>query len=78
MPKIVSYPTIDGRQYQRLAARPGPKPLPAELKRQRPGITLDPFVIETGRRQAAKLGVSFSRYIEQLIYDDCIHTKSVE
>jgi hypothetical protein len=76
MPRITQYPTIDGSFYPHSCLKPGPKLLPKELKRRRVDITLDPFAIKLATEKAAAAGLNFSRYLEKLIYDDCIHTQS--
>jgi hypothetical protein len=76
MPRITRYPTIEGSFYPHSGLKPGPKPLPKELKRRRVDITLDPFAIKLATEKAAVEGLSFSRYLEKLIYDDCIHIQS--
>jgi hypothetical protein len=76
MSRITRYPTIDGTFYTHHCAKPGPKPLPTALKRRRVDITLDPIAIKLAREEAKMEEVSFSRYLEKLIYDDCIHTQS--
>lgn len=73
MPRITRYPTLDGSFYTHRCAKPGPKPLPPPLKRQHVDITLNPFALKLAREKAEAAGLSFSRYLEQLIYDDCIH-----
>ncbi len=77
MPRITKYPTLDGRFYLHHCQKPGPKPLPKELKRRCVDITLDPLAIRVGTEKAEAEGLSFSRYVEKLIYDDCIHIQSV-
>ena len=61
---------------EKLVPKPGPKPLPPALKGRRVDITLDPWVIKLAREKAAAEGMSFSQYLEKLIYDDCIHIQS--
>jgi hypothetical protein len=77
MPRITKYPAIDGSFYIHHCQKPGPKPLPKALKRRRVDITLSPFAIKAATEKADAEGLSFSRYVEKLIYDDCIHIQSV-
>jgi hypothetical protein len=76
MPRITQYPTIDGSFYPHFGLKPGPKPLPKALTRRRVDITFDPFAIKLAIEKAAAAGLSFSRYLEKLIYDDCRHIQS--
>lgn len=77
MPRIIQYPTVNGDTVRRVCAKPGQKPLPESQKRRRIDVTLAPSAIKRGQAQAAEMGLSFSRYIEFLIYADCMCIESV-
>jgi hypothetical protein len=77
MPRIISYPTVSGGAVRRVCAKSGPKPLPDGQKRRRVDVTLAPSAIKRGQAQATEMGLSFSRYVEFLIYADCMCIESV-
>jgi len=70
--------TISGQAIRLCYKRPGPKPLPADLKKRRVNIALAPHWHETGKRIAAEKDNSFSAYVERLIYADSLCNESVE
>ena len=74
---VILYPTINGKFYVHRCIKPGPKPLRRELKKRRVNIALSPHWHEKGKRMAAEKGLSFSRYLELLIYADSLHNESV-
>lgn len=68
--------TISGKTIRLTAKKPGPKPLPPEIKKQRVNICLVPHWHKTGKALAEKQGVSFSYYVECLIYKDSLCNES--
>lgn len=68
--------TVTGRTIRRRHATPGPKPLPPEVLRRRINISLAPHWHDTGKRLAEESGLPFSRYIENLIYQDSVCKES--
>jgi len=68
--------TVNGHIIHRRQVKPGPKPLPPEIKRRRVNISLDPFWHERGKRLAAEKGISLSKYLEELVYQDYLHKES--
>jgi hypothetical protein len=75
--RIVCYPTITGKLYVHHCIKPEPKLLPPELKKRRVNIALFSNWHEKGKQMAAEKGLSFSRYMELLIYADSLHNESV-
>jgi hypothetical protein len=75
--RVILYPTITGKFYVYHCLKQGPKPLPPELKKRRVNIALSPHWHEKGKQMAAEKGLSFSRYMELLIYADSLHNESV-
>jgi hypothetical protein len=69
--------TVSGRTIQLNYRKPGPKPLPLGLKKQRVNVSLSPHWHEIGRRIVAEKELSFSAYIEWLIYTDSLCNESV-
>jgi hypothetical protein len=70
--------TISGQAIRLRYKKPGPKPLPADLKKQHVNIALAPHWHEAGKRIAAEKELSFSAYVERLIYADPLCNESVE
>jgi hypothetical protein len=70
--------TITGKIIRLRYKKPGPKPLPVELKKKRVNTTLSPYWHETGKKIAAQKNLSFSSYVEWLIYADSVCNESVE
>ena len=69
--------TVDGRVIRLRRAKPGPKPLPAEVRKRRVNIAISPHWHEVGKRLASERGVSFSRFLEELvIYQDSLCNES--
>jgi hypothetical protein len=60
--------TISGEIIRLRYIEPGPKPLPAILKKRRVNMTLTPHCHESGKRIAAGSDLSFSTYVEWLTY----------
>lgn len=58
--------------------KPGPKPLPESVKKRRVNICLSPYWHQTGKERAAARKLSFSEYLEELIYLDSLHNESAE
>jgi hypothetical protein len=69
--------TVSGQTIQLNYKKPGPKPLPLDLKKRRVNGALDPHWHGTGKRVAAEKELSFSAYIEWLIYTDSLCNESV-
>jgi hypothetical protein len=70
--------TISGQVICLRYKKPGPKPLPVDLKKRRVNIALAPHWHAIGKRIAAEKELSFSAYIERLIYTDSLCNESVE
>jgi hypothetical protein len=68
--------TISSQTIQLSYKKPGPKPLPVDLKKRRVNIALAPHWHETGKRIAAGKELSFSAYVEWLIYTDSLCNES--
>jgi predicted DNA binding CopG/RHH family protein len=47
-------------------------------KKRRVNISLSPYWHQAGKNAAAQAGLSFSAYLEQLIYADSLHNESAE
>jgi hypothetical protein len=75
--RVILYPTITGKFYVHHCIKSGPKPLHPELKKRRVNIALSPHWHEKGKQLAAEKGLSFSSYLESLIYADSLHNESV-
>ncbi|HRQ37379.1 MAG TPA: hypothetical protein PLD25_05645 [Chloroflexota bacterium] len=71
-------PTSTGQVIYLPCQKPGPKPLPPEIKKRRVILSLTPTWHETGKRCAEQRGLSFSDYVELLMYADLLHNKSAE
>ncbi|KAA3659236.1 MAG: hypothetical protein DWQ04_22945 [Chloroflexi bacterium] len=70
--------TVSGQLTCIKCQKPGAKPLPEAIKRKLVTITLAPFWHQTGKKLAQQRGISFSRYIEELIYPDSMRMESAE
>jgi hypothetical protein len=70
--------TISGQTIRLSYKKPGPKLLPVDLKKRRVNIALAPHWHETGKGIAAGKELSFSAYVEWLIYTDSLCNESVE
>jgi predicted DNA binding CopG/RHH family protein len=68
--------TISGKKIKLTYKKPRPKPLPKQIKKRRINISLSPYWHQVGKDAAAAAGLSFSAYLEQLIYQDLLHNKS--
>ena len=68
--------TVTGRRIRLRHKKPGPKPLPESVKKRRVNIGLSPFWHQTGKERAAARKLSFSEYLEALIYRDSLHNES--
>jgi hypothetical protein len=68
--------TVTGRRIQLRHKNPGPKPLPESVKKRRVNICLSPYWHQTGKERAAARKLSFSEYLEELIYRDSLHNES--
>jgi len=69
--------TVSGQAIQLSYKKPGPKPLPVDLKKRRVNIALAPHWHETGKRIAAENELSFPAYVERLIYANSLCNESV-
>jgi hypothetical protein len=69
---------IFGQAIQLRYKKPGPKPLPVDLKKRRVNIALAAHWREIGKRIAVEKKLSFSAYVERLIYTDSLCNESVE
>ena len=70
--------TITRRVVRLQYKKPGPKPLPQHVKKRRVNISLSPYWHQVGKTAATTARLSFSAYLEQLIYADSLHNESVE
>lgn len=77
MPRVILYPRRDGGFYRHICKKPGPQAQP-ELRRRKRNLTLEPRAIKLGEQRANQEGLSFSRYVEFLIYADCRRIQSVQ
>ncbi len=68
--------TVTGKQIRLQHKKPGPKPLPESVKKRRVNICLSPYWHQTGKERAAARKLSFSEYLEELIYQDSLHNES--
>ena len=68
--------TVTGKRIQLWHKKPGPKPLPESVKKRRVNICLFPHWHKVGKERATARNLSFSRYIEELIYQDSLHNES--
>jgi hypothetical protein len=68
--------TISGQKIKLTHKKPGPKPLPESVKKRRVNIALSPYWHQVGKKAATAAGLSFSAYLERLIYTDSLHNKS--
>jgi len=68
--------TVSGKRIRLRRKKPGPKPLPARVKKRRVNICLSPHWHEVGKEKAAARKLSFSEYLEALIYRDSLHNES--
>ena len=64
--------TINGHTIRLTYQKPGPKPLPPEIKKRRVNISLSPHWHQVGKDLAQKQGISFSKYVGWLIYQDSL------
>jgi hypothetical protein len=56
--------TVSGQTIRLSYKKPGPKPLPVDLRKRRVNIALSPHWREVGKRVAAEKNLSFSAYVE--------------
>jgi hypothetical protein len=70
--------TINSSSIRLTYKKPGPKPLPPEAKGRRVKISLSPHWHQIGKELAKKQGISFSKYVELLVYQDSLCNKSAE
>ena len=70
--------TITHRVIPLRYEKPGPKPRPREIRMRCVNIPLTLHWHEAGKKLAEERGVSFSRYVELLIYTDSGCNESVE
>ena len=68
--------TVTGKRIQLRHKKPGPKPLPESVKKRRVNICLSPYWHQTGKERATARKLSFSVYLEELIYRDSLHNES--
>jgi hypothetical protein len=68
--------TVTGKRIQLRHKKPGPKPLPESVKKRRVNICLSPYWHQIGKERAAVRKLSFSEYLEALIYQDSLHNES--
>ena len=68
--------TVTGKRIRLRHKRPGPKPLPESVKKRRVNICLSPYWHQTGKDRAVARKLSFSAYLEELIYRDSLHNES--
>jgi hypothetical protein len=68
--------TVTGKRIRLRHRKPGPKPLPEGVKKRRVNICLSPHWHEVGKDKAAARKLSFSRYLEELIYRESLHNES--
>lgn len=68
--------TISGQKIKLNYKKPSPKPLPENIKKQRVNIALSPYWHQVGKESAAAAGLSFSAYLERLIYTDSLHNET--
>jgi hypothetical protein len=72
--KIIT--TVNGKRIRLRHRKPGSKPLPADVKKRRVNICLSSHWHEVGKEKAAARKLSFSGYLEELIYRDSLHNES--
>ena len=70
--------TISGQAIRLRYKKSAPKLLLVDLKKRRVNIALAPHWHEIGKRIAAEKELSFSAYVERLIYTDSLCNESVE
>ena len=67
---------VSGKRIRLRRKKPGPKPLPEGVKKGRVNICLSPHWHKVGKGNAAARRLSFSEYLEELIYEDSLHNES--
>lgn len=67
---------VTGKRIRLRRLKPGPKPLSEGVKKRRVNICLSPHWLEEGKEKAAARKLSFSGYLEELIYQDSLHNES--
>ena len=67
---------ITGKRIRLRRKKPGPKPLPEGVKKRRINICLSPHWHKVGKEKAVARNLSFSEYLEKLIYQDSLHNES--
>jgi hypothetical protein len=72
--KIIT--TVNGKRIRLWHRKPGSKPLPEDVKKGRLNICLSSHWHEVGKEKAAAQKLSFSGYLEELIYRDSLHNES--
>jgi hypothetical protein len=72
--KIIT--TVNGKRIRLRHRKPGSKPLPEDVKKRRDNICLSSHWQEVGKEKAAARKLSFSGYLEELIYRDSLHNES--
>ena len=68
--------TITGKRIRLRRKKPGSKLLPEDVKKRRINICLSPHWHKVGKEKAVARNLSFSKYIEELIYQDSLHNES--
>jgi len=72
--KIIT--TVNGKRIRLRHRKSGSKPLPEDVKKRRDKICLSPHWREVGKEKTAARKLSFSGYLEELIYRDSFHNES--
>jgi hypothetical protein len=70
--------TGTGRRIRLRHTEPGPKSLPESANKRRVNVCLSPYWHQTGKERAAARKLSFSEYLEELVYRDSLHNASGE
>ena len=68
--------TVRGKRIRLRRKKSGPQPLPAGVKKRRVNICLSPHWHEVGKEKVVAHKLSFSGYLEALIYQDSLHNES--
>jgi len=74
--KMTIITTASGKRIRLRRKKSEPKPLPEGVKKRRIHICLSPHWHKVGKKKAAARKLSFSEYLEALIYRDSLHNES--
>jgi|GEM_PF-1762644 len=67
--RTIYYPVIDGSRVRHICARPGPQPLPTELRKANVTLRLCGVDVQRVAQAAAAAGMTRQAWLEQCVLD---------